>query len=142
MTRRTCLMVVLLSLAGCRRQMPLADLGLLTEMVGCTLPADALLLGGRRSETGAYWFVRSAHALNLTSDQSPAGTQPAESAIPEGVLTGLLKQHDCLNEVPSPEKIPGRLREWERADGLLRIRDFLTSAGWYSVIEFSPTPAS
>jgi hypothetical protein len=111
-------------------------------MVGCTLPTDTALLGGRRSDAGAYWFVRSSQQLSLNSDRLESGSPPAEADIPEGVLTGLLKQHGHADDVPSSEKIPGRLREWDRPDGLLRIREFQTPAGWYSVIEFSPTPAS
>lgn len=142
MTRPICLLVLLTGLVGCQRQMPLADLNLLADMVGCAVPTDAMLIGGHRSDTGAYWFVRSAHPLTLTSDPSSSHQPSAESDIPEGVLTGLLKQHGHSADVPSSEAIPGRLREWERSDGLLRIREFQTTAGWYSLIEFSPTPAS
>jgi hypothetical protein len=135
------ILIVVAGLIGCSREVPPSDLNDLTEMVGCTLSADTALLGGRRSDTGAYWLVRSSQQLALTSDRSLPDSRPAEADIPEGVLTGLLKQHNRSDDVPGSEDVPGRLREWDRPDGLLRIREFQTSAGWYSVIEFSPTPA-
>ncbi len=135
-------LIMVAGLIGCQRETPLADLSDLTEMVGCTLPTDAALLGGRRSDTGAYWFVRSSRQLTLKSDRSPSDSPPAETEIPEGVLTGLLKQHNRPDDVPGSEGVPGRLREWDRPDGLLRIREFQTKSGWFSVIEFSPTPTS
>ena len=141
MMRGMGMLMLVVGLIGCNRQLPTADLNDLTKMVGCALPADTVLVGGRQSDTGAYWFVQSPHPLSLSTNHAPSDSPLAEADIPAGVLTGLLKQHDRLADLPAAESVPGRLREWDRPDGLLRIREFQTKSGWYTVIEFSPTPS-
>lgn len=125
---------------GCHRMLPPSDLDALAQALECTLPPETTRLGGRRSPTGAYWFVSTRNSLSVTAQWMSREAPVYDAPIPADVLVGLLTQHGATAPT-SAHKTPGRLREWSRPTGELRLREFQTDTGWYALIELSRTAA-